>query len=55
MAFAVGVFFGFSPMLGLHTVLGLAVAFFHLTRMAKALTAAGKKPASPDGTAGVGS
>jgi uncharacterized protein len=26
-AFAVGVFFGFSPFLGLHTVLGLAVAF----------------------------
>lgn len=26
-AFAVGVFFGFSPMLGLHTVLALAVAF----------------------------
>ena len=26
-AFAVGVFFGFSPLLGLHTVLGLAFAF----------------------------
>jgi uncharacterized protein (DUF2062 family) len=26
-AFAVGVFFGFSPFLGLHTVLGLVVAF----------------------------
>jgi uncharacterized protein (DUF2062 family) len=26
-AFAIGVFFGFSPFLGLHTVLGLVVAF----------------------------
>ncbi len=26
-AFAVGVFFGFSPFLGLHTALGLACAF----------------------------
>jgi uncharacterized protein (DUF2062 family) len=26
-AFALGVFFGFSPFLGLHTVLGLALAF----------------------------
>jgi uncharacterized protein (DUF2062 family) len=26
-AYAVGVFFGFSPFLGLHTVMGLAVAF----------------------------
>lgn len=35
VAFAVGVFFGFSPMLGLHTVLGLAVAFaFNLNRVA---------------------
>ena len=34
-AFAVGVFFGFSPYLGLHTVLGLAVAFaFNLNRVA---------------------
>jgi uncharacterized protein (DUF2062 family) len=35
VAFAVGVFFGFSPMLGLHTVLGLGVAFaFNLNRVA---------------------
>lgn len=35
VAFAVGVFFGFSPMLGLHTILGLAVAFaFNLNRVA---------------------
>ena len=35
VALAVGVFFGFSPMLGLHTVLGLAVAFaFNLNRVA---------------------
>jgi uncharacterized protein (DUF2062 family) len=34
-AFAVGVFFGFSPFLGLHTVLGLACAFaFGLNRVA---------------------
>ena len=34
-AFAVGVFFGFSPYLGLHTVLGLATAFaFNLNRVA---------------------
>lgn len=34
-AFAVGVFFGFSPFLGLHTVLGLIVAFsFNLNRVA---------------------
>jgi uncharacterized protein len=38
LAFAVGVFFGFSPMLGLHTVLGLAVAFaFNLNRVAALL------------------
>jgi hypothetical protein len=34
-AYAVGVFFGFSPLLGLHTVLGLLVAFvFNLNRVA---------------------
>jgi uncharacterized protein (DUF2062 family) len=34
-AFAVGVFFGFSPFLGLHTVLALGVAFvFGLNRVA---------------------
>lgn len=34
-AFAVGVFFGFSPFLGLHTILGLACAFaFGLNRVA---------------------
>jgi hypothetical protein len=34
-AFAIGVFFGFSPFLGLHTVLGLVVAFaFGLNRVA---------------------
>jgi uncharacterized protein (DUF2062 family) len=34
-AFAVGVFFGFSPFLGLHTVLALGVAFlFDLNRVA---------------------
>lgn len=34
-AYALGVFFGFSPMLGLHTVLGLAVAFLlNLNRVA---------------------
>src|SRR6476659_8714589 len=35
LAYAVGVFFGFSPVLGLHTVLGLAIAFlFGLNRLA---------------------
>ena len=35
VAYAVGVFFGFSPLLGLHTVLGLIVAFlFNLNRVA---------------------
>jgi uncharacterized protein (DUF2062 family) len=35
LAYAVGVFFGFSPFLGLHTVLGLIVAFvFSLNRVA---------------------
>ena len=34
-AYAVGVFFGFSPFLGLHTVLGLVIAFaFNLNRVA---------------------
>jgi hypothetical protein len=34
-AFAVGVFFGFSPFLGLHTLLALGVAFiFNLNRVA---------------------
>jgi uncharacterized protein (DUF2062 family) len=34
-AFALGVFFGFSPMLGLHTVLGLVCAFaLNLNRVA---------------------
>ena len=34
-AFAVGVFFGFSPLLGLHTILGLVCAFaFNLNRVA---------------------
>jgi uncharacterized protein len=34
-AYAVGVFFGFSPFLGLHTLLGLVVAFaFNLNRVA---------------------
>lgn len=34
-AYAVGIFFGFSPFLGLHTVLGLACAFaFGLNRLA---------------------
>lgn len=34
-AFALGVFFGFSPFLGLHTLLGLLVAFaFRLNRVA---------------------
>lgn len=35
VAYAVGVFFGFSPFLGLHTVLGLVVAFaLNLNRVA---------------------
>jgi len=35
VAYAVGVFFGFSPLLGLHTVLALVVAFaFNLNRVA---------------------
>lgn len=35
VAYAVGVFFGFSPFLGLHTILGLIVAFtFNLNRVA---------------------
>lgn len=35
LAFGVGVFFGFCPFLGLHTVLGLVVAFaFNLNRIA---------------------
>jgi len=34
-AFALGVFFGFSPLLGLHTVLGLVLAFaLNLNRVA---------------------
>jgi uncharacterized protein len=34
-AYALGIFFGFSPMLGLHTVLGLVFAFaFNLNRVA---------------------
>ena len=34
-AFALGVFFGFSPLLGLHTILGLALAFaLRLNRVA---------------------
>ena len=34
-AFALGVFFGFSPFLGLHTLMGVAVAFlFNLNRVA---------------------
>jgi len=38
LAYAVGVFFGFSPVLGLHTVLGLAIAFlFGLNRIAVVL------------------
>jgi uncharacterized protein len=37
-AYAVGVFFGFSPMLGLHTVLGVGCAFlFGLNRVAVVL------------------
>jgi len=35
LAFAVGVFLAFSPLLGLHTVLGIAIAFiFGLNRVA---------------------
>lgn len=38
VAYAVGVFFGFSPMLGLHTVLGVGCAFaFSLNRVAMLL------------------
>jgi uncharacterized protein len=38
LAYAVGVLMGFSPMLGLHTVLGLALAFvFRLNRVAVVL------------------
>jgi hypothetical protein len=34
-AYAVGVFFGFSPFMGLHTILGVVVAFaFNLNRVA---------------------
>lgn len=34
-AFATGVFFGFSPLLGLHTILGIAIAFLlNLNRVA---------------------
>ena len=34
-AFALGVFFGFSPLLGLHTILGIVFAFvFNLNRVA---------------------
>ena len=37
-AFAIGVFCGFSPFLGLHTILGLAIAFaFNLNRVATLL------------------
>lgn len=35
LAFALGVFFAFSPLLGLHTILGLTIAFiFRLNRVA---------------------
>jgi uncharacterized protein (DUF2062 family) len=35
LAYAIGVFLGFSPFLGLHTLVGLAIAFiFRLNRMA---------------------
>jgi uncharacterized protein len=35
LAYAIGIFFGFSPVLGLHTVLGLVCAFaFNLNRVA---------------------
>ena len=38
LAYALGVFLGFSPILGLHTVLGLALAFvFRLNRVAVVL------------------
>jgi len=34
-AFALGVFFGFSPFLGLHTILGILIAFlFSMNRVA---------------------
>ena len=37
-AYAIGVFFGFSPFLGLHTVLGVAIAFIlNLNRVAVVL------------------
>jgi uncharacterized protein (DUF2062 family) len=37
-AYALGVFFGFSPVLGLHTVLGIVAAFvFNLNRLAVVL------------------
>lgn len=45
LAFAVGVFIGFSPLLGLHTALGLAVAFgFGLNRLAVLLGAYANLP-----------
>ena len=35
LAYAIGIFFGFSPLLGLHTILGLVCAFaFNLNRVA---------------------
>ncbi len=35
LAYSIGIFLGFSPFLGFHTLLGLAVAFlFHLNRVA---------------------
>ena len=35
LAYAIGIFFGFSPVLGLHTILGLVCAFaFNLNRVA---------------------
>lgn len=35
LAFAIGVFYGFSPLLGLHTVMGVATAFaFRLNKIA---------------------
>src|SRR2546425_176238 len=38
VAFPVGVFFGFSPLLGLHTLLAILVAFlFNLSRVAALL------------------
>jgi uncharacterized protein (DUF2062 family) len=38
LAFAIGVFFGFSPFLGLQTILGIALAFtFRLSRVAVVL------------------